>query len=119
VNAIAPITAADIEDATWSPAERMHRAAISIHCPNQNDLDMQCRVHIAMIRDQASAGLSRCGEAAYGILLEVTRVATQAVYAPSSTKRLILTRAALTQTMDAARMVERATSRKQHDHGAG
>lgn len=103
----APVSAQDL----WSPEERAHRHAISIHCPNENDFAMGCRAHIAAIRDQASAGLRRCSADAYGILSEVARISAVAVYAPASAKRLVMLRSALTQAMEAARALERVAAR--------
>lgn len=70
---------------------------------------MKCRVAIAMMRDQAAAAQRQCSDAAYGILAEVSRIATGAVYAPSDAKRLTLMRFALAQAIDAARAIERAS----------
>lgn len=97
-----------IEEA-WSPIERMHRGAIGVHCPNEDEWSMKCRVAIAIMRDQASAAQRQCGEAAFGILAEVARIATAAVYAPSDAKKLTLMRSALAQAIDAARAIERAS----------
>lgn len=93
----------------WTPAERAHRSAISIHCPNEDEWSMKCRVAIAMMRDQAAAAQRQCSDASLGILVEVARIATGAVFAPSSAKRLTLMRSALVQAMDAARAIERAS----------
>ena len=98
----------DISAEAWSPIERAHRGAISVHCPNEDEWSMKCRVAIAMIRDQAEAGKRHCSDATYGMLSEVSRVATNAVYAQSDAKRLTLMRSALVQAMDAARSIERA-----------
>jgi hypothetical protein len=108
VNAPANIRHQLIDDA-WSPIELAHRGAISVHCPNEDEWSMKCRVAIAIIRDQASAAQRRCNDATQGILSEVARVATGAVYAPSDAKRLTLMRSALVQAMDAARAIERAS----------
>jgi hypothetical protein len=89
-------------------AERAYRAAISIHLPNEGEVQMACRVQIAMMRDQASAALSRCSDAAYGVLLEVSKQAATAAYAPMEPRRLMLLRSALTLAIDAARALERA-----------
>lgn len=92
----------------WSPAERAHRAAISIHCPNESADAMKCRVALAMIRDQAGVGMLRCSDDAHGVLAEVQRQATLAVYAPVGVGRLYLKKLALESLMQAARMIERA-----------
>lgn len=108
MNAITAIERrATIED-LWSPEERAHRAAISIHCPNENDFRMGLRVKIAATRDQASAGMRRCCDDARTILAEVARIASLSVYAQVPTSRLALTQLALDAAMDAARMIERA-----------
>jgi hypothetical protein len=108
VNAPANIKREIIAEA-WSPIERAHRGTISVHCPNEDEWAMKCRVAIAMMRDQAAAAQRQCCDGAHGILGEVARVATTAVYAPSDAKRLTLMRSALVQAMDAARAIERAS----------
>lgn len=100
-----PVQAEDI----WSPEERAHRAAISIHCPNDGELKMGYRARIAALRDQASAALRVCSDDAAGVLTEVARIATLSVYAPMDSKQLVLRAAALTLAMDAARAMERAS----------
>jgi hypothetical protein len=104
MNAPAQITTQDL----WSPAERAHRGAISIHCPNEDDFSMGCRADIAAMRDRASAGMRGCCEDAYPILAEVARIAALTVYAPLPPKQLVLKRAALAQAIDTARALERA-----------
>lgn len=88
--------------------ERAHRAAISIHCPNADEMEMAARVDIAIMRDRAAAGLSRAGECAGALLAEVTRIGSVVVYAPLPTSRLLRILAALQITMEAARAMERA-----------
>lgn len=90
--------------------EAAHRAAISIHCPNEDELDMANRVAIAAIRDQASAGLRRCSGETAGILAEVSRLATAAVYAPMPPGKLHMTRFALASVLESARHLERAVN---------
>lgn len=98
-----------LTDEAWSPVERAHLGAISVHCPNEDEWSMKCRVGIAIMRDQAAAAQRQCSNATYGILSEVARVATGAVYAPSDARRLTLMRSALAQAIDAARAIERAS----------
>jgi hypothetical protein len=98
-----------IQAEAWSPIERAHRGTISIHCPSEDEWSMKCRVAIATIRDQAAAAQRQCSDATHGILSEVARIATGAVYAPADAKRLTLMRSALVQAMDAARAIERAS----------
>lgn len=98
-----------LAEETWTPVERAHRSAISIHCPNEDEWSMKCRVAIAIMRDQAAAAQRECSDAAYGILSEVARIATGAVYAPADAKKLTMMRSALAQAIDAARAIERAS----------
>lgn len=83
-------------------------ASISMHCPNQDEVAMSCRVDIARMRDLASIGAYRACDSAATLLQEVARVATQAVYAPIPTSQLIRIRCALSLTIEAARAMERA-----------
>ena len=53
-----------------------------MHCPNEDPLTLANRVAIAAIRDQASAGLRRCSPETAGLLQEIARLATHAVFAP-------------------------------------
>ncbi len=99
-----PVASEDL----WSAEERAHRAAITIHCPNEGEWNMACRAQIAAIRDQASAGLRRCCNDAHGILSEVARIASLTVYAPMDAKQLTRKRAALMSAIEAARALERA-----------
>lgn len=89
-------------------AERALRHAISIHCPDQSEFAMACRVDIATMRDQAAAGMFRAGPSAAALLGVVARVGSSAAYAPASDRDLVMTRSALRQTIDAARALERA-----------
>lgn len=87
------------------------RRAISIHCPNDDEMTMAARVDIATMRDLAVTGRQReIAEAAGDILAVVSRVATDAVYAPASCGRLLRIRSALGLAIEAARAIERATS---------
>lgn len=88
--------------------ERALRHAISIHCPNQSEFAMACRVDIATMRDTAAAGVFRAGPSAAALLGVVARVGSSSVYAPASDRDLVMTRSALRQTIDAARALERA-----------
>lgn len=88
-----------------------HRAyahTISTHCPNINETEMQARCEIARIRDEAAVGLQRGSEHIGGMLSDVSRLATQAVYAEMPTSRLIALKGALQLGLDAARVMERA-----------
>lgn len=105
MNAPARIVTSDI---FVTAAERAHRRAISIHCPNCDDVEMAARCDLAAMRDAAMIGTRRASESAAVLLAEVSRLATSAVYAPVETSRLIRIRAALDLTMDAARALERA-----------
>lgn len=90
-----------------TPAEVAYRAAISLHCPNCDEMEMAARCDLAMMRDAATMGLSRAGDSAALMLGEVSRLATHAVYAPVPASRLIRIKAALTLMMMAAREIER------------
>lgn len=89
--------------------ERTYRASISMHCPNQSELDMASRIDIAVMRDGAASGMFRATDAAATLLHVATTVAAAWVYAPATSAQLLKTRSALRQTMDAARALERAT----------
>lgn len=91
-------------------AEAAHRRSISMHCPNQDEATMAARCDIAAMRDQATSGRFRAGEAAGAILATASRVATEAVYAPLDFRRLQRIRAALHLTIEAARAMERAVA---------
>lgn len=106
MNAITPIRAD--ESIHGSTIERAHRHAISIHCPNCNEMEMATRCDIAVIRDKAMMGVRHASEMPAAMLHEVAKLAAEAVYAPVSTSRLLRVRAALNLTMEAARAVERA-----------
>lgn len=71
---------------------------------------MAARVDLAMMRDLAVTGKQRAGAEAADILAVVSRVATDAVYAPVPTSRLLRIRSALGLVIEAARALERATS---------
>lgn len=94
-----------------------HRAAISIHCPNESDLSMIARVSIASLRDQASAGMRRCSEASRPILQTITQLASEAVYARMPEGKLCLIAGALGTLMNAARNVERAVNWSERGDG--
>lgn len=111
------VTAIHLPAPEYSDTERAHRAAITIHCPNENEAKMACRVAIAMMRDRASMGMNQCSDAAYPILLAVARQATAAVYKQASAKELFLTRCGLRTAMEAARMLERASGNREHGGG--
>lgn len=101
--------------ADTGPIEAAHRATISIHCPNETELAMVARVALAMIRDQSAAGLRRCSDEAAPILSTVTRLATEAVYAPMPDGKLHLVHGALASLMESARRLERAVNWTQRD----
>lgn len=104
----APQRQAVIRDET--EVERAHRAAISIHCPNQDEMTMAARVGIAMLRDQAGTGINRATSPAAAQMLSVASgVAAEAVYAPHDLRQLLRLQAALSLTVEAARAMERAT----------
>jgi hypothetical protein len=88
--------------------ERAHRRSISIHCPNCNEMEMAARCDIAAIRDSATAAIARVSDSAGVMLGEVSRLATQAVFAPLPFERLLRIKGALTLTMMAVREIERA-----------
>lgn len=118
MNAPANIQSQDLME--WSTTERAHRASISLHLPNEGPDKMACRVALAILRDQASVGKRSCSDAAYGLLGEVERQATNAVFAPRGIRHLYLLRGALEMTMAAARALERANRPgKTLDNGGG
>lgn len=90
--------------------EAAYRTSISIHCPNEDELDMANRVAIAAIRDQAAAGLRRCSDETAGVLTAVSQLATAAAYAPMPPGKLHMTRFALASLMESARTLERAVN---------
>lgn len=90
-------------------AERAYRHTISIHCPNRDEMELAVRCDLATIRDQATAGVSRASVEAAGLLAEVSRLATHAVYAEMDTGRLLRLRLALMMTVEAAREIERVS----------
>lgn len=108
MNAITPIRAAAPVRFDETEVERAHRRAISIHCPNQDEMTMAARVDLATMRDLASSGAFRAGDEASRLLLIAARVATNAVYAPLPFAKLQGIRAALHMTIEAARAMERA-----------
>lgn len=92
----------------YTDQERAYRTSINVFCPGENEVAIACRVDLAIMRDQASAGLAHATESAWAILSEVARITTINVYAPLKTKQLLHLRAALTLTMEAARAMQRA-----------
>lgn len=106
MNAITSIRAD--ESIHGSVTERAHRHAISIHCPNCDEMEMAARVDLAIMRDAAMVGVGRASDQAAVLLHEVSKMAAQAVYAPIPASRLLRVRSALNLTMEAARAVERA-----------
>lgn len=90
--------------------EAAYRASVTIHCPNEDELTLANRVALAALRDQASAGLRRCSPETAPILSEVARLATHAVFAPMPPGQVHLTRFALANLMEGARILERAVA---------
>lgn len=105
MNAITSVTTA----AKPEPAiERARRRAIAELMPEIDETEMAARVGIALIRDQASFGWTRACPEAAEFLGAIDRQASEAVYAPFPTSRLIRIRWSLELSMMAARAVERA-----------
>ncbi len=96
----------------WTDAEKRHRRTISTFMPNEGEFKMACRADIADMRDRAAMGKRRCSDVSYGILCEVSRIATDAVFTPMDAAKLYLMRAALQQALDVATALERATNYK-------
>lgn len=115
MNAVTQIAAEHV--AEISEAERIHRAAISMHCPNEGELTLSCRANIAIIRDQASAGMRSCTAATYDLLNDISRLAQSWIYAPAAPADLWRIRSALEGLMMAARTAERVERRKAHGGG--
>lgn len=86
--------------------QRAYRHTINTLCPGCEELNMAARVDIAMMRDAAMVGVERASEQAATMLYEVVKLATQAVYAPLPTSRLLRIRAACSFIMEAARTVD-------------
>ena len=97
--------------------EAAHRASIRVHCPNEDPLTLANRVAIAAIRDQASAGLRRCSPEAAGLLQEIARLATHAVFAPMPAGQVHMTRFALASLLESARHLERAVKWSERGDG--
>ncbi len=91
-------------------AEAAYRASVTLHCPNEDELTLDNRVALAALRDQASAGLRRCSPETAPILAEISRIATHAVFAPMPPGQVHLTRFALSNLMEGARILERAVN---------
>ena len=115
MNAIAPIQAEQLVETT--AAEEAHCRAISMHITNEGRDMLLLRARIAVIRDQASAGMRNCSGATYDLLNDISRLAQSWIYAPAKVGDLFLIRCALVGLMDAARTAERVERRKAH--GAG
>lgn len=90
-----------------TPQEVAYAAAISIHCPNCDEMELAARCDIAAMRDAASVGMAKASDSACTLLGEVVRMASHSVYAPVPASQLIRVKAALTLTMMAAREIER------------
>lgn len=88
--------------------QRAYRHTINALCPGCEELNMAARVDIAMIRDIAMVGVDRASEPAATMLYEVVKLATQTVYAPLPTSRLLRVRAACNFAMEAARAIDLA-----------
>lgn len=89
------------------PEEAAYTAAITIHCPNCDEMEMASRVDIAMMRDSSARAAVTASESAAVLLNEVAKIATYTVYAPLSVSDLLRVRFALGLTMEAARGLER------------
>lgn len=89
------------------PEEEAYTQAISIHCPNCDEMEMASRVDIAMMRDASVRAMPTVSESAAVLLNEVSKIATHAVYAPLASSDLLRIRFALGLTMEAARGLER------------
>lgn len=96
----------------WTDAEKRHRYSIMVHLGNEGEFKTACRADIADMRDRAAMGKRRCSDVSYGILSEVSRIATDAVFAPMDVAKLYLMRAALQQALDVATALERAANYK-------
>lgn len=90
------------------PTESAHRATIATFLPGEDDTAMDIRCDIAALRDQASAGLRRATDEAAPVLEHIATLATFAVYAPMDAAQLVLLLAALRNTMESARYLDRA-----------
>lgn len=91
-------------------AKSAYRASITIHCPNEDEMTLANRVALAALRDQASAGLRRCSPETAPVLSEIARLATHAVFAPMPAGQVHMTRFALANLMEGARILERAVN---------
>lgn len=101
-----PANDVDVDDLTAS--ERAHRTAISIHCPNTDEMDMATRCDLAAMRDQASAAIARADPEAAQLLVAAASIAATWVYAPAPTSRLLRVRLAVRMMIETARSVQRA-----------
>lgn len=99
----------DQDEGECTPEVRAYRATISIHCPNETAEAMNCRVHLAMLRDHAGSALRRCSDDAYPILREIERQAATSVYAPVGSGRLFRKWLALESLLGSARLLEIAS----------
>lgn len=95
--------------------EDAYRASITIHCPNEDELTLANRVALAALRDQSSAALRRCSPATAPVLMEISRIASFAVFAPMPPGQVHMTRFALANLMEGARILERAVNWKARD----
>jgi len=100
-----------------SDAERTYRLAIRMHIPGEPEVGLSCRAHIAMIRDQASAGMRSSTAATYDLLNDISRFAQSWIYAPAAPAELWRIRSALEGMMLAARTAERVERRRAHGGG--
>jgi hypothetical protein len=89
--------------------ESAHEAAINVHCPGGDAMSRATRVELAILRDQATFGMSRATDSAAVLLGEVSRLAGAAVYAPRPASDLLRILSALKLTMMAARSIDRVT----------
>lgn len=97
-----------LESLGYTTAERAYRKSITIHCPNEDEHMLSCRVRIAIIRDQAAKGMRDCSDGTYNILADISRQATNIVFARLPARELTMLCLALSGMMEAARSMERA-----------
>ncbi|WP_375272070.1 hypothetical protein [Sphingomonas sp.] len=98
---------ASLREARGEKLARAYRATISMHCPNQDEMTMAARLELAVLRDQASKGIAHASHSAAILLMQVSSLAAEAVYAPLTFRKLSSLVTALNLTMLAARSIER------------
>lgn len=90
-----------------TPLHRAYAAAIGVHCPDCDEMEMAARCDIAAMRDAASVGMAKASESTCVVLAEVSRMAAASVYAPMPFSQLLRVEGMLRLTMMAAREIER------------